>query len=193
MWPARLFSKDYRCGRRRETRGTTSIYTGSLCGLPSFAVKASLSGVRHELISARFLRWYYFRLFQQYRSKGDQPTGPRLVRSPPESRHGQPIWTGQLRANNRRTQSWLSRAAWRQRGHLAVFPAVLHFSRRNGHASRSAVAILFRKRRTMLVVQHHRQPVQGLVAKTFRLDRLHRRQHIVAVDAGLAVALQHMA
>ena len=44
----------------------------------------------------------------------------------------------------------------------------------------------------MLVVQHHRQPVQGLVAKTFGLDRLHRRQHIITVDAGLAVALQHM-
>ena len=57
----------------------------------------------------------------------------------------------------------------------------------------SAVAILRGKRRTMLVVQHRRQPVQGLVAKPFRLDRLHRRQHIVAVDAGLAVALQHMA
>jgi hypothetical protein len=57
----------------------------------------------------------------------------------------------------------------------------------------SAVAVLRGKGRTMLVVQHHRQPVQWLVAKAFRLDRLDRRQHVIAVDAGLAVALQHVA
>ena len=45
----------------------------------------------------------------------------------------------------------------------------------------------------MRIVQHCRKPVQRLVAKTFRFDRLHRRQHIIAVDAGLAVALQHVA
>ena len=61
--------------------------------------------------------------------------------------------------------------------------------------ARSTVAVLRRKRRTMLVVQHRRQPMQGLVAKTFRFDRLHRRQHIVAVDAGrlsLADQLRHV-
>ena len=31
------------------------------------------------------------------------------------------------------------------------------------------------------------------IAKTFRLDRLDRGEHVVAIDAGLAVALQHMA
>ena len=35
--------------------------------------------------------------------------------------------------------------------------------------------------------------MQLRIAKTFRLDRLHGGQHIVAVDAGLAVPLQHMA
>ena len=34
-------------------------------------MKAFLAGVRPELISARFLRWYYFRLSQQYRPIGD--------------------------------------------------------------------------------------------------------------------------
>jgi len=49
--------------------GTTSIYVGSLCDLPSFAGKAFLVRVRPELISARFLRRHYFRLFQQYRPR----------------------------------------------------------------------------------------------------------------------------
>ena len=45
----------------------------------------------------------------------------------------------------------------------------------------------------MLVVQHRCEPVQLLIAKSFRLDRLDRGQHIIPVDAGLAVALQHVA
>jgi hypothetical protein len=43
----------------------------------------------------------------------------------------------------------------------------------------------------MRMVKHRRQPMQ--FAKTFRLDRLHGGENIVAVDAGLAVPLQHMA
>jgi hypothetical protein len=45
----------------------------------------------------------------------------------------------------------------------------------------------------MRVMQHHRQPVQLGIAKTFRLDCFHRRQHIIAVDVGLPVSLQHVA
>jgi lysophospholipase L1-like esterase len=45
----------------------------------------------------------------------------------------------------------------------------------------------------MRIVQHQRKLVQRRVAKTFRLDRLHGSQHVIAVDAGLAVALEHVA
>ena len=45
----------------------------------------------------------------------------------------------------------------------------------------------------MRIVQHHCKPVQLLIAKTFRLDRFDCRPHIIAVDAGLAVPLQHVA
>ena len=45
----------------------------------------------------------------------------------------------------------------------------------------------------MRVVQHHRQPMQLGIAKTFRLDRLHGGENIIPIDAGLAVPLQHMA
>ena len=45
----------------------------------------------------------------------------------------------------------------------------------------------------MRIVQHHCQPVQLRIAKTFRLDRFHRGENIIAVDAGLAVPLQHVA
>jgi hypothetical protein len=43
------------------------------------------------------------------------------------------------------------------------------------------------------LMQHHRQLMQWRVAKSLRLDRLHGGENIVAVDAGLAVALPHMA
>src|SRR5947208_63479 len=45
----------------------------------------------------------------------------------------------------------------------------------------------------MGIVQQHRELMQRRVAKTFRLDRFHGCQHIVAVDAGRTVPLQHMA
>ena len=45
----------------------------------------------------------------------------------------------------------------------------------------------------MPIVQHHCKPVQLLVAKAFRLDRFYGRQHIISVDAGLTVPLQHVA
>ena len=41
-------------------------------------------------------------------------------------------------------------------------------------------------------VQHQRKLMQLRIAKTFRLDRLHGGEHIVAVGAGLAVALLHV-
>jgi len=41
-------------------------------------------------------------------------------------------------------------------------------------------------------MQHHGKLMQGRIAKTFGLDRLHRRGHVVAVGAGLAVALPHV-
>ena len=44
----------------------------------------------------------------------------------------------------------------------------------------------------MGVMQHQGKAVQLMVTKTFRLDRLYRRQDIVAVGAGLAVSLQHV-
>src|SRR5215510_1156197 len=51
MWRERLFSKGCRCSRCHYTRGTTSIYAGSLCDLPRSTVKALLVGIRSELIS----------------------------------------------------------------------------------------------------------------------------------------------
>ena len=48
-------------------------------------------------------------------------------------------------------------------------------------------------RNRVRIVQHQRQLVQRRIAKALGLDRLHGRQHIIAVDAGLAVALQHVA
>ena len=42
------------------------------------------------------------------------------------------------------------------------------------------------------VMQHQGKLVQLLVAKAFGLDRLHGRQHIVAVAAGLSMSLQHV-
>ena len=44
----------------------------------------------------------------------------------------------------------------------------------------------------MLVVQHHGEPMQLRTAKARRLDRRHGVENIIAVDAGLAVALQHV-
>jgi len=43
-----------------------------------------------------------------------------------------------------------------------------------------------------VVVQHHCQLMQLRIAKTFRLDRLHRRQDIFAVGARLPVPLLHV-
>ena len=45
----------------------------------------------------------------------------------------------------------------------------------------------------MRTMQHRRELMQLRVAKAFGLDRLHGRRHVVAVGAGLAVTLQHMA
>ena len=45
----------------------------------------------------------------------------------------------------------------------------------------------------MRIVQHQRQLMQWRIAKALRLDRLHGGQHVIAVDAGLAVALEHVA
>ena len=45
----------------------------------------------------------------------------------------------------------------------------------------------------MRVVQHHRQLMQLRIPKALLLDRQHRRQHVVAVVAGAAVALLHKA
>ena len=45
----------------------------------------------------------------------------------------------------------------------------------------------------MRIVQHQRQLMQRRVAKAGGLDRLHGGEHIVAVDAGLSMALQHVA
>src|SRR5215470_8222956 len=45
----------------------------------------------------------------------------------------------------------------------------------------------------MRVMQHQRKTMQWRIAKTFGFDRLDGREHIVAVDARLAVALQDMA
>jgi hypothetical protein len=44
-----------------------------------------------------------------------------------------------------------------------------------------------------VIMQHHRELMQRRIAKTFCLDRGDRREHIFAVDAGLAVALSHVA
>src|SRR5260221_10593224 len=44
-----------------------------------------------------------------------------------------------------------------------------------------------------VIVQHRRQLMQLLVAKTLRLDRLRGGQHVVAIVSGTAVALQHIA
>src|SRR5260221_6748141 len=44
----------------------------------------------------------------------------------------------------------------------------------------------------MRVVQHYRESMQWRISKTRSLDRLHGRQHVIAVDAGLAVALLHV-
>ena len=52
-------------------------------------------------------------------------------------------------------------------------------------------AIAFIPRMTDLV-QHHRQPMQLRTAKARRLDRFHGGENIIAVDAGLAVAPQHL-
>src|SRR3984885_10552732 len=43
------------------------------------------------------------------------------------------------------------------------------------------------------IVQHRRQLMQLRVAKTLRLDRLHGREHIVAIVSGTAMALLHVA
>ena len=45
----------------------------------------------------------------------------------------------------------------------------------------------------MAVMQHHRKLMQLRVAKSLRLDRLDGGQHIVAIVAGTAVALPHIA
>src|SRR6185437_12259092 len=41
----------------------------------------------------------------------------------------------------------------------------------------------------MRIMKHHRELVQRRIAKAFRLDRFHRRQHVIAIVAGAAVAL----
>ena len=45
----------------------------------------------------------------------------------------------------------------------------------------------------MRVMQPKRELMQRRIAKTFRLDRLHGRENIVAVGAGLAVPLPDVA
>ncbi len=43
-----------------------------------------------------------------------------------------------------------------------------------------------------IVMQHHRQLMQLRIAKTLRLDRFYGSKNVIAVDAGLAVALPHV-
>ena len=43
-----------------------------------------------------------------------------------------------------------------------------------------------------IVMQHQCEPMQLLVAKALRLDRLHGGQHVVAVVPGTAVSLLHV-
>jgi hypothetical protein len=105
-----------------------------------------------------------------------QPTGLRLVRSPPESRRGQPTWAGQLaRANNRR-KSCLSRAHCVNGGTWLFSPPYFISVAVTDTQASSAVAVLRGKHRMMLVVQHHGQPVQWLVAKTYGFDDRPRKR-----------------
>ncbi len=60
----------------------------------------------------------------------------------------------------------------------------------------AVLSIVRRSRRVQgmrLAMQHQCELMQLRIAKTFGLDRLHRRCDIVAVGAGLAVALEHVA
>ena len=63
---------------------------------------------------------------------------------------------------------------------------------RGAMTSLPAIADWVRQCSGRVVVQHRRKLMQLRVAKTFRLDRLHGGQHIVAVGAGLAVPLLDM-
>src|SRR5689334_354636 len=59
------------------------------------------------------------------------------------------------------------------------------------HAQNVKRDLLFRRcAKWMRLMQHRCEPMQLRVAKSLSFDRLHGRKHIVAIDAGLAVALQ---
>lgn len=43
-----------------------------------------------------------------------------------------------------------------------------------------------------ILVQHQRELMQWLIAKTFRFDRLHGGEHVFAIGTGLTVSLLDM-